>query len=350
MAETTAQLARAKQRKLMTRIAMAGAPLIALGWFGWSVLTGGRYQETDNAYVQASRVAISSSVNGRIVEMRVAENTPVKAGEVLFTLDKAVFQADAAQGESALEAARARVRGLLEEYRGKLVGVSASQERLAYAERELARMTQLGAEGIASRQQVESAEHAVQQAKADLSTARQAASAALANLGGDPSVTIDDHPAVTEAAARLDRSRLALSYTDVIAPQSGTVTKVEQVQVGSFVNAGQTLFWLVSGEPWVEANFKEGQIAKMKEGQVATVRIDALGDRQLKANVTSFSPGTGAVFAALPAQNATGNWVKVVQRVPVRLQFVDLPEGVRLTAGLSAHVRVDTKSPVAADR
>ena len=341
---------RKSRRKLVRNILMLGVPLAALGWFGWSAVTGGRYQETDNAYVQAARVAISTSVTGRIVKIHVGENQRVKAGDVLFTLDKANPQADLAQNEAALASAKARVSGLQAEYRGKLLGVSAAQERLQYAQSELTRTRELGAEGIASKQQVESAEHAVQQAHADLSAARQAASAALASLGGDPSVSVDDHPAVTEAAARLERARLALSYTEVIAPESGTVTKVEQVQVGTFVNAGQSLFWLVSGSPWIEANFKESQIAHMREGQTATVKIDALGDMELHARVKSFSPGTGAVFATLPAQNATGNWVKVVQRVPVRFELVDPPESVRLTAGLSAHVQVDTQSSDASGR
>lgn len=122
------------------------------------------------------------------------------------------------------------------------------------------------------------------------------------------------------------------------------VTRVDQIQVGTFVNAGQPLFWLIAGQPWVEANFKEDQIENMQPGQSAEVRIDTFGGRRFEARVASFSPGTGSTFSPLPAQNATGNWVKVVQRVPVRLVLLDAPEDLFLRAGLSAHVRVDTRS------
>jgi membrane fusion protein (multidrug efflux system) len=149
---------------------------------------------------------------------------------------------------------------------------------------------------------------------------------------------------VREAAALLERSRLALSYTEVIAPQSGIVTKVDQIQPGSFVAIGQTLFWLIAGDPWIDANFKESQIAKMRPGQSATVRFDAYPGKVFQARVASFSPGTGAVFSALPPQNATGNWVKVVQRIPVRLTLINTPPGYLIGAGMSATVKVNTQS------
>lgn len=345
-----AAVAVSRRRKRIRYAIMFGVPVIALGWFGWTTLTAGRYQETDNAYVKAARTAVSSSVTGRIVEMRVADNQRVKAGEILFLLDTGVLQADVELNEAALAAARSRVASLKADYQGKLVAVEAARERQTFAASELARAEQLGVDGIASRQQVEAARHALQQADADLTAARQAAATSLANLGGDPRVDPDAHFAVLEATARLERARLALSYTKVIAPQDGIVTKVDQVEVGSFVNPGQTLFWIVSGEPWIEANFKENQIAHMREGQLAAVKIDALGDTEVHARVGSFSPGTGAAFSALPAQNATGNWVKVVQRVPVRLELIDVPAGVNLVAGLSAHVTVDTQSAQQPDR
>lgn len=170
---------------------------------------------------------------------------------------------------------------------------------------------------------------------------------ALAELGGRVNAAVDDHPAIREAAARLERTRLALSYTLVIAPQTGVVTKVDQVQRGSFVNAGQTLFWLIAGDPWIEANFKEDQIESMRAGQSATVRFDAYPGKVFEARIASFSPGTGAVFSALPPQNATGNWVKVVQRIPVRLVLVNPPPGFLIGAGMSAKVRVDTRPKAA---
>lgn len=321
-----------------------GVPALAVAALLFMMVTSGRFQETENAYVQAARVPISASITGRIIEMRAVENQTVRAGEVLFRLDRANPEADVAQYEAALAAARARVLTLRAEYSSQRANLRAAGENVAFARAQLRRARQLGAEGIAARQDVDAAEHALDQAQAGRAAAQQAVSAALANLNGDPNVDVDAHPAVREAQARLERARLALSYTDVIAPQDGIVTRVDQVQVGTFVNAGQTLFWLIAGEPWVEANFKENQIGNMRIGQRATVRIDTFGGRELEARVASFSPGTGAVFSPLPAQNATGNWVKVVQRVPVRLVLVDPPADVALRAGLSARARVDTRS------
>jgi membrane fusion protein (multidrug efflux system) len=328
-----------------TRFAlMFGVPALAIAALIVMMLTGGRYQETENAYVQAARVPISTSVPGRVVEMRVQENDTVRAGQVLFLLDQANPRADVAQFEAALASARARVVSLQAEYRAQSAAVRAPQEGLAFARSELARAHQLGVEGIAARQDVEAAQHGEQQAQAEQTGAQQSMAAALASLGGNANVDVEQHPSVREAAARLERARLALSYTEVIALQDGVVTRVDQVQVGAFVNAGQTLFWLIAGEPWVEANFKENQIGDMRAGQSATIRIDSFGGRAFEARVASFSPGTGAVFSPLPAQNATGNWVKVVQRVPVRLTFVDPPPDLIFRAGLSAHARVDTRS------
>jgi membrane fusion protein (multidrug efflux system) len=316
-------------------------PICAIGAFAWYALSPHRYQETDNAYVQASRTAVSSSLSARVISVHVRENQSVRKGDLLISLDDASFRADLAQAEAQLAAAGERIQALREDYRLKSLAVSAAEERVTYARAEKVRADALGAEGLASRQKMESADHAVSEASAALASARQAVTAARAN-GGDPAVPIDRQPLVLEAGARVERARIAVANTQILAPADGVVTRVEQVQAGSFVNPGQSLFWLLSGTPWVEANFKEDQIARMRAGQSAEIRLDALGDEPLAARIASFSPGTGAVFAALPAQNASGNWVKVVQRVPVRLEFVNPPADARLTAGLSAHVKVDT--------
>jgi membrane fusion protein (multidrug efflux system) len=147
-----------------------------------------------------------------------------------------------------------------------------------------------------------------------------------------------------QAQAELDRAELDLSYTSIHAPDDGVVTQVEKLQVGDYVNAASSVFALVATHDlWVEANFKEVQLSKMREGQSATVRIDTYGDRTFKAHVASISPGTGAQFSVLPAQNATGNWVKVVQRLAVRVEIEDADRDHPLFAGLSATVKVDTE-------
>lgn len=328
-----------------TRLAVLyGVPALAVLGVIFLMLTAGRYQETDNAYVQAARVPISTSISGRVIEVLVTENQRVSAGEALFRLDRDTSAADVAQLEAVLTQAQARVYALRADYRSQIANVRARREGVAFARTELRRARQLSGEGIASRQDVDTAQHALQQAESQLMAADQARIAALVAIGGDPNIEVAQHAGVREAAARLERARLALSYTEVLAPQAGVVTRVDQVQVGTFVNTGQPLFWLIAGEPWVEANFKEDQIENMRPGQSAELRIDTFGGRRFEARVASFSPGTGSTFSPLPAQNATGNWVKVVQRIPVRLVLVDPPEDLNLRAGLSVHVRVDTRS------
>ena len=164
----------------------------------------------------------------------------------------------------------------------------------------------------------------------------------MANLGGAANGPVSSHPGVMQAQARLQQARLNVSYTDVRAPADGIVTRVEQMPVGTYLNASQTAFWLLSGVPWVEANFKEDQLAHMKVGQPVTIKVDAYPDARLTGHVASFSPGTGSAFSALPAQNATGNWVKVVQRLAVRIEIDDNDRAHPLFAGLSATVKVDT--------
>ncbi|HEY4975108.1 MAG TPA: HlyD family secretion protein, partial [Steroidobacteraceae bacterium] len=188
--------------------------------------------------------------------------------------------------------------------------------------------------------------HAVQLAQSQLNAAQQQAGSVLAMLGGNPELPLDAHPVVMQAQAALDRANLDLSYTVIHAPDDGVVARVEQLQVGDYINAATPVFGLVSSRDiWVEANFKEDDLTYMRAGQSAEIRIDAYPGRHFKARVASLSPGTGAQFSLLPPENATGNWVKVVQRVPVRLQLdaAEFGETAPLHAGLSAEVTVDTE-------
>jgi membrane fusion protein (multidrug efflux system) len=344
MAEENGAQGLMRRYRLLILIAL---PAALLGVIAWFMLTSGRYQETDNAYVQSARVPISTSTTGRVVDMLVRENDQVKAGQVIFLLDRANPQADFEKSQAVLASANTRVEALKATLGARVAVQTSADEAVVFAKKEQARARLLATDGIASRQNVEVADHAVDAAISAQASARQGVAVALADLGGRPDMAIADHPAVREAAALLERSRLALSYTQVIAPQSGIVTKVDQIQRGSFVSIGQTLFWLIAGDPWIDANFKESQIAKMRPGQSATVRFDAYPGKVFQARVSSFSPGTGAVFSALPPQNATGNWVKVVQRIPVRLVLINTPAGYLIGAGMSATVKVDTQAEAA---
>jgi len=323
---------------------MIGGPVVILAVVAWFVLTGGRYQSTDDAYVQIARVGVSTSVPGRVVEIDVKENQQVQAGQVLFKLDPRDYQVALEQAEAQLNSARAQILGGKASYEQQQAAVRAADETVAYTAREAAREKALADAGVASRQQADQAQHAADQAKAQAVVARQQAGQVLAQLGMTASAPIDTYASVQQAKAAVDRARLTLSYTVDTAAPAGTVTRVDQLQPGAYLNASQPVFFLVSGEPWVEANFKENQLGKMRVGQPAEIEIDAYKGQKFAAHVASFSPGTGSTFSLLPAQNATGNWVKVVQRLPVRLTFDRPPPDMAAHAGLSAKVKVDVRS------
>jgi len=187
--------------------------------------------------------------------------------------------------------------------------------------------------------------HALEGARSDLAAADQATNAVVANLGGNPNIEVDRHPTVQHAQAVLDRARLNLSYTVIKASTDGIVTRVEQLQAGTYITASTPVFALVvANDTWVEANFKENQLAHMRVGQQVEVHVDSYPGKTFRGTVASVSPGTGSQFSLLPAENATGNWVKVVQRLPVRIELKNLnPTEYPLHGGLSATVDVDTQ-------
>lgn len=323
---------------------MVGGPLLILAVVAYFVVTGGRFQSTDDAYVQIAKVPVAPSIGGRVTDIYVKENQFVRKGQLLFRLDARDFQANAEAAAAQLAGAQLQLRAQRAAYQQQQANVRVAQEALNYANREAARQRQLAAAGVASQQQVDQAVHAAQQARDQLTVAQQQAAQALAALGGDPNVSDNANPSVMQARANLQRATLNVSYTEVVAPSDGIVTRVEQLPVGSYLNPSQVAFWLLSGQPWVEANFKEDQLAHMKVGQPVEVHVDAYPDAHLKGHVASFAPGTGQAFSPLPAQNATGNWVKVVQRLPVRIDFNAPPPGMAARAGLSAKVKVDVRA------
>jgi membrane fusion protein (multidrug efflux system) len=323
---------------------MIGGPVVILAVVGYFVLTGGKFQSTDDAYVQIAKVPVAASIGGRVTDIYVHENQLVKRGQVLFRLDSRDFQANAAAAQAQLAGAQLQVRAQRAAFQQQQANVSLAQEAVRYADREAARQHQLAAAGVASQQQVDQAVHAAQAARDQLAGARQQAAQVLASLGGNPAGPDAANPGVMQAQANLARANLNISYSEVVAPADGIVTRVDQMPVGTYLNASQTGFWLLSGQPWVEANYKEDQLAHMRIGQSADVKVDAYPE-PLHGHVASFSPGTGQAFSPLPAQNATGNWVKVVQRLPVRIEFDRMPPDMAARAGLSAHVKVDVRAP-----
>lgn len=321
---------------------LIAAPILALVLGLYFYLSGGRYQETDNGYIQAGLVPVSASVSGPVVQVLVRNNQRVRAGDVLFRIDPAPFQAAVDEAAAELANARTQVSSLRASYREGEASLAANRARLAYAEREAARQKSLLAEGISSQNQYDQAVLAAQTARQQIQTSVQQNAGVAATLTGSVDAPTAAQPAVQRAQAALERARLNLGYTVVRAAQDGIVTKVDQLQRGSYVTASKPVFTLAGTRMWVEANFKEDQLNHMRVGQPATFHVDAFPDLKLTGRLTSFSPGTGNSFALLPAENATGNWVKVVQRLPVEFSIDRLPPGVPLHAGLSVEVSVDT--------
>jgi membrane fusion protein (multidrug efflux system) len=337
-----------RAQRLRKPIMIGGVALI-VGIAAWFYFAGGRYESTDDAYVNAARVSISSNVAGRVVELPVHDNQRVRKGDLLFKIDARPFQLKVDEARAKLNNAKLQVEALKATYRQKQSELRSAEDTLAYEKRESERQTRLLSSGISSQAQVDRAVHARDAALQAVAAAQQEIASTVANLGGDPSIDPDKHPSVQQAQAELDRAELDLSYTTIYAPDDGVVTQVEKLQVGDYVNAASPVFALVATHDlWVEANFKEVQLAKMRAGQQAMVEIDTYGDRTFKGHVSSLSPGTGAQFSVLPAQNATGNWVKVVQRLAVRIEIDDADRDHPLYAGLSAVVKVDTDSPARA--
>jgi membrane fusion protein (multidrug efflux system) len=323
---------------------LVAGPVVVVVLAAYFYVTGGRYEKTDDAYVMTARTAISANVPGRVVELAVHDNQPVRRGDLLYRLDDAPFRIYVEEAAAQLAAATLQIESLKATYLQRQSDLASAQETLAFQQSELDRQKRLIASGIASQSQVDRATHSLDEARARLAGVQHEITGVIAQLGGNPQIDPSNHPAVMQAQAALDRARLNLSYTTITAPSDGVVTRVEQLQVGSYVAASTPVFALVSTQDvWLEANFKEDQLGHMRPGQTARVRIDSYPGKTFEGKVVSVSPGTGSQFSMLPAENATGNWVKVVQRLPVRIELEELDSAYPLHAGLSANVDVDTR-------
>lgn len=328
--------------RLRLPLMILGIAAVAIGSL-WFWLSGGRYMSTDDAYVQAAQASISSNVAGQVAQILVRDNQQVRRGDVLFKLDEQPFRIAVEAAQAKLGTARLQVIAGKAAYRQQLASLRSAQDTLAYQQKEYQRQQKLLASGISSQAQFDQAQHGLDNARQSVAAAQQQAASVLAMLDGNPDIDPDQHPSVLQAQADLDKARLNLSYATITAPDDGIVTKVEQLQVGDAINVGSPVFALISSrDVWIEANYKESQLTHMRAGQPATVKIDTYPGKTFEAKVASIAPGTGSQFSALPPENATGNWVKVVQRLPVRLELKDADPKLPLHTGLSATVDVDT--------
>ncbi len=313
--------------------------LIIGGVVYWRSLQG--EVSTDNAYVHLDKVSVSAQVGGKIVGVMVKENQHVNAGDLLFRIDAQPYQLQLAQADAAIATAQASQIALANSSALSGADVSAAQEQIGYARSNLARQEALWKRGFTTKAAYEAAQHqvAIGQVALRLAQAKsQEASAKLATGSQVPGV----YPQVAAAQAQRKTVELSLSRTEVRAPVAGQVSQASRLQIGQELISGLPVVTLVAdGSAYIEANFKETDLGDMRPGQQAQIKFDAYPGLTLKGHVMSIGAGTGSEFSVLPAQNATGNWVKVTQRVPVRI-MLDEPSPRALISGLSVKVTVYT--------
>ena len=332
----------ARPRGGRRRLLMLSLPLALVLGGGAYWLMGGRYVTTDNAYVHQPMVSVSPDVSGRITQVMVAENQHVDPGTPLFRIDDSSYRIALAQAEADLAAARLSVEQLRANYATADARLDAARAILDVQDRELERQQRLTEKGLGSQSALDDATVTARTARNNVSLAEREKAAAAAALAGDPEVATDTLPAVQAALARRDAATRDLAHAEVRAATGGYIAQIGSLNVGQYLNAGTTAATLVeASDTWIEANFKETQLADISVGQPVDIEIDAYPGAVLHGRVDSFGSATGSQFSLIPAQNATGNWVKVVQRVPVRIRL-DGADGPVLRNGMSAHVSVDT--------
>lgn len=331
----------APPRRRWRRLALLlGVPLLIAIVGGWFYLTSGRYVSTDNAYVQQDMVSISPDVSGRIVAVNVRENQRVKAGDILFRIDPEPFRIALAQADAALAEARVDLATKATDTGGAAADLQSAGADLTLAEATYRRQEALMQRGFTTRAAFDAATQTVAAARARVASAQASAARARQQLGsGNEAGT----PAAIQAAqARRAQAALNLSRTVVRAPTDGVVSQTNRLQVGNITPSGVPALSLVASKAaWIEANFKETDLDHMRVGQAVAVELDAYPELDIRGRVQSIGAGTGSEFSVLPAQNASGNWVKVTQRVPVRIAIEGNPPRAMI-AGLSADVKVDT--------
>ena len=328
-------------RRPLLLIAVPGAVLLGAGYV---YVTGGRYVETDNAYVKAHMVSVSTDISGRVTAVNVRENELVPAGTRLLQLDEEPLRIALSQAEAKRESERNDILAMKAAYRQRGEDLAAAQSTLGMAGREYDRRAKLLSGRIISESEFDTTRNARDVAQQQVASVQQDMQRLLAGLGGDPEIRPEDHPRYRAAQSVVDAAERDLRLATVTAPAAGIVAQVDTIRPGDYARAGQPVLSLVSPDDvWIEANYKETDLTYMRPGQKAEISVDTYPGETFDAVVDSIGAATGAEFSLLPPQNATGNWVKVVQRIPVRLKLIDRRDDMPLRAGMSAVVDVDTE-------
>jgi membrane fusion protein, multidrug efflux system len=340
--ERRARAPAGSRRALLRWGLIALGPLLVVLVAGYFYLTSGRYSSTDDAFVKTDVVSVNAQVAGQVTAVHVGNNQQVTEGQLLFELDPRSYQIALMQAEADLTNVSSQVAALRANYQEKAAMLRNAEEAIQYQQREYNRQVNLRSSGVASEQKVDEVRRAFDAAQRQADVIRQQMAALQAQLGGDVAKPTEELAVYRAALARRDDAALALSRCKVVAPAAGTLANVT-LRPGDYVSAGAPVFALAeSGHMWVDAHFKETDLTYVRQGQPATVTVDAYPGRVWQAHVDSISPASGNEFALLPAQNSSGNWVKVVQRIPLRVSIAAQPDAPPLRAGMSVQVEIDT--------
>jgi membrane fusion protein, multidrug efflux system len=306
-------------------------------------LSGGRYMTTDNAYVGAQKVLVTPDISGKIAKIVVREGQRVQVGDVLFEIDAEPFRLALLQAEARLANVRTDHANLLTNDKAVSRMIELAQKTADLKRQDVERKSTLMANRSGSQFDLDSSNAQLVVAQTQVEQLSQQQAGIRNQLLGEPQLPLEKFPPYLQAKAALDQAQRDLNHTTVRAPLAGNATQVDNIQIGRYVNAGTPVLSVIDdAHPWVDANPKETDFTYVALGQPATVIVDAFPNHTFKGRITSLSPGTGAQFAILPPQNASGNWVKVVQRVPIRISFDADENTSKLRAGMSAYVSVDT--------
>jgi membrane fusion protein (multidrug efflux system) len=334
----------AGMRRYRRPLLLVVLPLVALAAGLVFYLNGGRYVTTDDAYVGAQKVLITPDISGKIEKVVVREGQQVNEGDVLFEIDPVPFRLAVRQAKANLDQTRTTYDNLKANIKIYDQMSELAQQSVELKQRDVERKATLTKSAFASQLDLDNASNAMVTAQAQLEYLKQQLSNAKTQLLGNPDLPLEEFPSYAQAKAALDQAERNLNHTMMRAPIAGVATQVDQIQLGRFVAAGTPVFSIIdTSKPWVDANPKESDFTHVAVGQPVSIEVDAFPDHVFNGTIGSLSPGTGAQFAILPPQNATGNFVKVVQRLPARIYFDSHDKYVqRLKAGMSAYTTIDT--------
>ncbi len=336
-------VAAAKGKRSRLRLTLLGLLPVALVVGGYEYVTGGQVMSTDNAYVQADIAGISTDVAGTVSEIAVRDNQPVKAGDLLFRLDDAQFRFALERADAQIGVVRNDLEALKASYETMQSQIAQAQSDVAFYQTSFKRQQDLAGKSFASQATFDQARHDLDGAKSKLAQLQSQLAGIAANLNGKPEAPIEEHPRYKDAVAARAEAQRQLDHTIVRAPLNGIVTNVPSLQKGQYLAAATMAFSLVSTDHvWIQANPKETELTWVQPGQPAEVYVDTYPGVAWKGTVDSISPASAASFSLLPAQNTSGNWVKVVQRIAMRVKIDTPPDQPQLRAGMSVTLDIDT--------